>query len=74
MLSNRKVLLFIRGERPVMDLKYPLQKHPNYKRTADGGRKAYQKNFVHYEKLDIDYEPDLENIEIIEFTEEEHEE
>lgn len=70
MLSNRKALLFIRGERPVMDLKYPLQMHPNYNRTADGGRKPYQKNFVHYEKRDIDYVPDLESIEIIEFTEE----
>ena len=75
MLSNRKALLFIRGERPVIDLKYPLQKHPNFKRTTDGGRKPYQKNFVHYEKRDIEYEPDLESIEVIEFTEEEeHEE
>lgn len=75
MLSNRKALLFIRGERPVMDLKYPLKKHPNYNRTADGGREPYRKNFARYEKRDLDYEPELENIEIIEFTEgHEHEE
>ena len=29
MLDNRKALVFIRGERPVMDDKYPIQKHPN---------------------------------------------
>ena len=75
MLSNRKALLFIRGERPVMDLKYPLKKHPKYNRTADGGREPYRKNFARYEKRDLDYEPELENIEIIEFTEgHEHEE
>lgn len=68
MLSNRKALIFIRGERPTMDLKYPLKKHPNYKRTADVGHKPYQKNFVRYEKRDLDYVPELDNIEIIEFT------
>ena len=35
-------LLFIRGERPVMDLKYDLLKHPNIKDTVDGGEKAYR--------------------------------
>lgn len=69
MLSNRKALIFIRGERPVMDLKYPLKKHPNYHRTADVGHKPYQKNFVRYERRDLHYVPELENIEIIEFTE-----
>lgn len=69
MLSNRKALLFIRGERPVIDFKYPLKKHPNYKRTSDGGCKPYHKDFTHYEKRDLDYTPELENIEIIEFTE-----
>ncbi len=37
MLDNRYALLFIRGERPVMDLKYDLLKHPNVSETADGG-------------------------------------
>ena len=41
MLSNRKALVFIRGERPVMDDKYPIQKHCNFHRTADGGKKPY---------------------------------
>ena len=32
MLDNRYALLFVRGERPVMDLKYDILKHPNVKR------------------------------------------
>ena len=39
MLDNRYALLFVRGERPVMDLKYDILKHPNVKMTADGGGK-----------------------------------
>ena len=41
MLDNRYALLFIRGERPVMDLKYDLLKHPNVSETADGGMEPY---------------------------------
>lgn len=42
MLDNRYALLFVRGERPVMDLKYDIMKHPNVSRTADGGRSPYR--------------------------------
>ena len=41
MLDNQYALLFIRGERPVMDLKYDLTKHPNFKLTPEGGGKPY---------------------------------
>ena len=37
MLDNRYALLFIRGERPVEDLKFDILKHPNIALTADGG-------------------------------------
>lgn len=72
MLSNRKALLFIRGERPVMDAKYPLKRHPNYRRTADGGKRPYRKKFdiPHYERTDIPSAIAPQDIEIIEFTEE----
>ena len=40
-LDNRYALLFIRGERPVMDFKYDIMKHPNVKLTADGGQPPY---------------------------------
>lgn len=42
MLDNRYALLFIRGERPVMDLKYDILKHPNVKLTADGRMPPYR--------------------------------
>lgn len=41
MLDNQYALLFIRGERPVMDFKYDLTKHPNFKLTPEGGGKPY---------------------------------
>jgi len=41
MLDNRYALLFVRGERPVMDLKYDLLRHPKVARTLDGGCEAY---------------------------------
>ena len=41
MLDNRYALLFVRGERPIMDLKYDILKHPNVKLTADGGCPPY---------------------------------
>ena len=37
MLDNRYGILFIRGEYPVMDLKYDLMKHPKIAFTEEGG-------------------------------------
>ena len=37
MLDNKNALLFIRGERPILDAKYDLMKHPNIRYTEDGG-------------------------------------
>ena len=41
MLDNQYAILFIRGERPVIDLKYNLLKHPNIRYTEDGGAAPY---------------------------------
>lgn len=41
MLDNNKALVFIRGERPVMDDKYELMRHPNISLTEDGGAPPY---------------------------------
>lgn len=41
MLDNSKALVFIRGERPVMDDKYELMGHPNISLTEDGGAPPY---------------------------------
>ena len=41
-LDNRYALLFIRGERPVKDLKFDILRHPNVKLTTDGGSEDYR--------------------------------
>ena len=41
MLDNNKALVFIRGERPVMDDKYEPMRHPNISMTEDGGAAPY---------------------------------
>ena len=61
MLDNRYALLFIRGERPVMDLKYDILKHPDVRMTTDGKADAY----VHGEpwdatsSIELIYDPKL---------------
>ncbi len=40
-LDNRRSIIMIRGERPVIDEKYQLKKHPQIKLTADGGGEIY---------------------------------
>jgi type IV secretion system protein VirD4 len=42
MLDNRYALLFVRGERPIMDEKYDISSHPRLKLTKDGGSKPYR--------------------------------
>lgn len=42
MMDNRYALLFIRGERPVEDLKFDILKHPNIMLTTDGGASPYR--------------------------------
>ena len=45
-LDNRYAILFIRGAKPVMDLKYDLMKHPVIGHTVDGGGPPY----IHHQK------------------------
>jgi type IV secretion system protein VirD4 len=69
-MDNENALLFIRGERPVMDKKYDLLKHPNIKQTQDGGNAPYQHGqaAVSYALDDIPYSiEDPDEIEIIKF-------
>ena len=67
MLDNHKAILFVRGERPMLDDKYDLMRHPNIKLTEDGGAPPYDYTQVRdaqddlalspedYEILEIDY-------------------
>lgn len=80
MLDNRFALLFIRGERPVRDLKYDIMRHPDIDLSADGEGKIFVHGsddrsvasvFVDYtDKGDYDT-PDSEEIEIEIYTNEE---
>jgi type IV secretion system protein VirD4 len=55
MLDNRYALLFIRGERPVMDLKFDILKHPSVRLTTDGEADPY----IHGEPWDAGYSIEL---------------
>ena len=41
LLDNRKAVLLVRGEHPILDEKYDLHKHVNVKYTEDGGAPPY---------------------------------
>lgn len=68
MLDNRYALVLLRGEAPVIDEKYDLLRHPNIKRTADGGTAPYVHNAVClYAVDDLDFTfTSIDDIEIIE--------
>lgn len=58
LLDNRKAILFVREERPMLDDKYNLKKHPNVKWTEDGGAPPYDyaKAPRSHDDLNIDIE------------------
>jgi type IV secretion system protein VirD4 len=64
MLDNRFALLFIRGERAVMDEKYDILKHPNLKLTVDGGGKPFRhggaENALDWKAVALNEEGDYE--------------
>ena len=67
LLDNRYSILFIRGERPIIDYKYDILKHPNIKLTEDGGAKPYNHGEVKNVIATISLITDLENIEFDNF-------
>ena len=70
LLDNSNALIFIRGEKPIMDKKFDIMSHPNIKQTEDGGAFPYTHNKTHKfftenmsSKLDDNFEFTPENIE-----------
>ena len=57
LLDNRYAILFIRGERPILDFKYDILKHPRVKDTADGKAEIYQHDKIEnaIATISIDY-------------------
>ena len=68
MLDNKYAILFIRGERPIKDLKYDILKHPNLEYTTDGKAKAYEHGKINNSiaTIEVDYNFDNYNFTDIE--------
>ncbi len=67
-LDNKDAIVLIRGEKPVIDEKYDLLKHPNIRFTEDGGAPPYlHKPLRAYAAEDLSFSfSDLNDIEIME--------
>lgn len=70
MMDNKYALLFIRGERPIMDLKYDILKHPNIKLSADGGAEPYEHARPNYSIGSISFDSYALKMEPFELTDE----
>lgn len=70
MMDNKYALLFIRGERPIMDLKYDILKHPNIKLSADGGAEPYEHARPNYSIGSISFDSYVLKMEPFELTDE----
>lgn len=61
LLDNRYAILFIRGERAVIDFKYNILKHPNVLYTTDGQELAYNHGKTNYEVANIVLDTNIDN-------------
>lgn len=68
LLSNNKAVLFIRGERPVLDDKFVLAHHPNVKYTEDGGADPYDYTKADQAADDLPRAEQLELLDPADFT------
>lgn len=64
LLDNKYCITFIRGERPVLDYKYDILKHPNIELSHDGKAKAYVHGFMPEETVELHDTPLDECIDI----------
>lgn len=68
LLDNSNALIFIRGEKPIMDKKFDLLSHANIKKTADGGAAPYSHSRDEkYFRKDLSFavSEDLSNVEFM---------
>ena len=64
LLDNRYALLFIRGERPIIDFKYDILKHPNVKHTTDGEGEAYIHGGTEHSVASVMFEDNNEELKL----------
>ena len=69
MLDNELAILFIRGERPIIDKKYDIMKHPHIDMTPDGHGKEYHHGVVSEAVAAITFTKDLSSAKEIETEE-----
>ena len=68
LLPNSKAILFVRGERPMLDDKYDLLRHPNIRLTEDGGAPPYDYTQARNARDDLALSPeDYELLELEDF-------
>ena len=77
MMDTDDAILLIRGEKPVLDKKYDITRHPNFKKSAAGGAKPYvhkPKDVPDYALPDLPYEFDtLDDYEFIDMEDSQNE-
>ena len=69
LLDNSNALIFIRGERPLIDKKFDILSHPNIEKTADGKAVPYKHSKSEkYLRNDLSFtiNEDLSNIKLLE--------
>ncbi len=74
LLDNSNTLIFIRGEKPIMDKKFDILSHPNIKLTEDGGAKPYQHSKDNKYLIDDISVSDINNLKYIELEDSVNEE
>jgi len=68
MLNNRYALLFIRGERPVMDEKFDILRHPNVRGTNDGKAEPFRHGVVAHSIAALAFDEDIDPAELTEIA------
>ena len=68
MLDNRYALLFIRGERPVMDEKFDILRHPNVGGTTDGKAEPFRHGVAAHSVATLTFAEDIDPADLPELT------
>ena len=68
MLDNRYALLFIRGERPVMDEKFDILRHPNVSGTTDGKAEPFRHGVAAHSIATLTFAEDIDPADLPELT------
>lgn len=74
LLDNSNALIFIRGEKPIMDKKFDILSHPNIKLTEDGGIMPYKHSKDNKHLIDDISVSDINNLKYIELEDSVNEE